>query len=328
MIEGLPTVIRAASGSYIASVLQGAYHPILVYDAKGRLTGTIGGRGRGPGEFTYASAIAPLADGGIVVAHDHDRLSFFDSAGRYTGGLTSHLPRVSRILELPDGRLALVAAATRSPDWVGDAVHLMDRSGNRIRGLGSENFFPVGATYAERVLAAGRNGSVWISEIRNYRVELVDTLNRSDRILAIHVPGEHVATVPALPARPAAAARAQPSEARPTRLKYRPMMEVTGIYADSGGILWSAVRVAVPQWKSLELAYDMRLPEEIRTTDETKIRSYRTLIDAVEVSTGRLLARHTLDGYAALMNDGRLVRSSFTATGELAVSMNTLTLLR
>lgn len=72
-------LLPLASGGYL--VTDGMQARVLRFDAEGRLTGVIGRKGKGPGEFTSPFATIERQDGSLAVSDtDLDRISVFDSS--------------------------------------------------------------------------------------------------------------------------------------------------------------------------------------------------------------------------------------------------------
>jgi hypothetical protein len=114
-------------------VLEASLQEIRVFDASGKHLRTVGRKGKGPGEFTYADGMAAAPDG-MVWVHDpqNARFSIFDQDGKFVrqqlapsngygytwrGGI-DHRGRIWDMIfhrDPKDPDLALVRRA--SPDW-------------------------------------------------------------------------------------------------------------------------------------------------------------------------------------------------------------------
>lgn len=109
-------------------------HNVVVFGRDGRYVGTLGRRGRGPGEFESPWRVATDASDSIFVWDvAQAQISVFGSDLRFARsfGVPPHWV-VSSIRFLPDGRL-LLAAYGRNEQGT---LHILSRTGNRQRTFG------------------------------------------------------------------------------------------------------------------------------------------------------------------------------------------------
>lgn len=115
-------------------VVDGMEATLRVFDESGNLIRRIGRTGDGPGEFREPIAAVALQDGRLAVL-DRGRMfvSFFDSAGVFTGGW--QVPGISPggLEVLPDGGLLIAAQITSDRRVVSRfALHVFDLRGEIV----------------------------------------------------------------------------------------------------------------------------------------------------------------------------------------------------
>ena len=165
-------VVLDSAGHILAVDARG--RRLIVMDTAGRVQGTLGRAGAGPGEFRFPY-LATVTAGGTVVVLDEtlSRLSLFDSRLQFIR--TVPLPgyvRASSLLALGDrifisGTLNVAGAQDK-------AIHALSIDGTYLGSFGTlvDAANPsVRASIGGGVLAPARNGGLWYSQRAPYLIE-------------------------------------------------------------------------------------------------------------------------------------------------------------
>ena len=145
---------------------------VVRYDERGKPSGLIGRRGRGPGEHLSIAdlAIAP-ADTLIVLDPGNARWTVWDPAGTFV--------RVARLPGYPWDAVAssngglVLQASIRSRETAGLPIHLLDASGKIVRSFGSRlgELRPDRATAQFRAIALTGRGTIWSGNYDRYAIQ-------------------------------------------------------------------------------------------------------------------------------------------------------------
>ena len=141
-------VLRLANGHIVVTDEQ--TQVIRIFDARGRLVGAVGGRGEGPGEYSYITSIAPVgADSFFVFDGVLHRATFYSNDGVMSRVLTVPVTRTRYrspdfYRHLPDGRFVAIATFNppTTPGYVADrggywqAVAIFDSLGVMVDSVG------------------------------------------------------------------------------------------------------------------------------------------------------------------------------------------------
>lgn len=154
------------------------YHRVLIYSPDGRLLGTFGEYGTGPGQFVYPTSVAPDGRGFLYVAEygGNDRIQRFTTEGRYVsefGGPGSEPGRFSRpqtVLIDPAGNL-----------WVADSCNhricVFTPDGELLRMIGGAGDGPGRFSYPYGMAFDG-SGNLLVAEFGNCRLQKLSTEGR------------------------------------------------------------------------------------------------------------------------------------------------------
>jgi hypothetical protein len=143
-----------------------------------------GAQGDGPGEFRSITRLKAAPGGGALAIDEGRRLAVL---------LSSDMNETRRV-QLPlvpfdammTTRGAIVLAGTQnSREAVGYPIHVLDAAGQVTRSFGSDDpvFRPDMRTALTRLLAPGKDGSIWAAHRNQYQVERWSEDGRSSRTL-------------------------------------------------------------------------------------------------------------------------------------------------
>ncbi len=328
LLERTPILARDSRGRTFATVVDAGFQPIIVYSPDGRVERTIGREGKGPGEYTRVEALAMMPGDSVVLAHSTVGLTVYSPDGQYVRG-GQLFARPDHIVPIADGRF-VVNATVRTEQSVGLPFHYVDEGGALVRSFGTENIFPQEGPPFRAMAPFLSAGLLWISEQRQYRLELVDSVGTVSRVIAVETPWWPTFVSPeAVQAfedstRPPDRFVYDPTS-RPNRLPYRPTFKIASILPDSSGRLWVAYHVHVSDWETLDVGYDGSTSER-RLADDMKGRMYQTVVDAVDPESGMLLARRVIPGYGWMANDGAFVHIRYGEDGVISIDVSSVRL--
>ena len=115
MLHGAVDATRLPDGRIV--VANAASHELRVFDGSGRHLATWGGRGEGPGEFTFLSQVAPWPGDSIVAWMSHGfGISVFDDDGKFGRSLSLQGDEWPRPLEARGNGTLLGMSGGERPD--------------------------------------------------------------------------------------------------------------------------------------------------------------------------------------------------------------------
>lgn len=250
---------------------------ISVYDSSGTLLRVFSRRGQGPGEHESAR---------VVVATRGDTVHLFDNAlRRYTVFSPSYdyvrsLPypgRVWQAVEMSDGSLA-VNADFSTPDRVGFPLHRLNRDGSIAQSYGTEvEVYRADSDFLLlRYISVADRDRIWAVSWVHYQPTLWS-------------PDQKVAELQRL------ASWFPPVETpRYPGLNQPPTPWVHGIWMDrERQQLWTMLRVPDAKWApqpGAQAGHSGRARPVIRWD-----REYDTIVEVIDLATGRLLATQRYD---------------------------------
>lgn len=170
-ISPISSMTRLPDGRFLVANL---YEPgrVAVYDREGRLEGTFGREGEGPGEYGEIVGLSG-GPGDSIFVWSRASVTVLD-AQEFAVQRTARLEvRPRRAVLADDGRM-LVTAAHTTPELIGFPVHLVDPDGGLERSFGEGAGEPVGIfnpIAEQRAMAAGRDHTVWLARQDRYRIE-------------------------------------------------------------------------------------------------------------------------------------------------------------
>ena len=126
IVSTVPRVAVDSRGrTYLAESL-GSGRLIMVYDREGKFTGTLGSRGKSPGEYVNVYSIAVGPGDSLFVAADWRKLLVFAPDGTLARVVRTEVDSPGFLAVLPDGRL-LAVEALYTRELAGLPVHLVDK---------------------------------------------------------------------------------------------------------------------------------------------------------------------------------------------------------
>lgn len=257
------SVVRDSEGMlYVApTYVEGV---VNTYTPEGAPAGLIGRSGSGPGEHRDIIELA-MGPGDSLYVFDYGnaRFSVWAPTGEFrrVGRLPSY---PYEAIVLPDGRVVL-QAWIRTPQHAGFPIHLLNRDGRLVRSFGSETggFRPGNPEARFRALALTNDLSVWSGHYNRYQLELWSLDGELRR--------RYVRDVPWFAPR--------------TEFAEPPQPTLRALAYDEDGMLWVLINVPDPQW-------DGELDPDAQPSVERSHRMFDTMIEIIDVSTGRLLVSY------------------------------------
>jgi hypothetical protein len=305
--EGLGGTARLVAtdsrGRYYVVDINTAPSTVAVFNADGtfrQLIGTLGRRGQGPGEFSYISQMFVMPGDSLRIDDVRNR--------RFT--ILSPDYRVIRTAAYPgahflstilfDDGYAVTSKRPRTPrEAVGFPLHRVDASGNIVRSFG----FTVRDTSATaqptlwRSLTPSRApGRFHAAHTQSYIIEEWDTAGRKFREIVRDASWFHAWTT-------------QPHTGPDAPA---PQPRLFAVFEDGEHRLWTFVTVPQPDWKQ----YLHRLPVRDGEPNPgwsiggvTLNTGFDTIVEVIDLSTGRLLVSQRFDQVFFRMFDGGRVYS-------------------
>jgi DNA-binding beta-propeller fold protein YncE len=136
---------------------------VVKYSKDGKLLKIWGKKGTGPGEFNLPHAVVVDAKGRVYVAdRENKRIQIFDSDGNFI--------REWKQFGSPWGLEITPDQHIFMADGYADRVVELDTEGKQLGTLGSSGKAPGQFFYAHGI-CAGKDGALYVSEIRNWRVQ-------------------------------------------------------------------------------------------------------------------------------------------------------------
>jgi hypothetical protein len=97
---------------------------------------------------------------------------------------------------------------------------------------------------------------------------------------------------------------------RPKRPLMRPFARFSGLYSTADR-LFVSYRIASPDWRTVDLEYT----SDGRRSETSDVKLYRTVLDVIDIGTGRVTHRAFMPGMGAILNDGTFSRAYYDDTG-------------
>ncbi len=267
-----PTVLAIDhAGRLIAP--RGANGIPMVFSRTGHLLAEIGRTGDGPGEYRFPTlATFGPSDSAAIVDVRAARITVLTPDLRFARSFHLDSSTLSALEWLPNGGFVL-AAAIRTPQRVGHAMHLLDPSGSIIASLG-EGDAVVGPRTPDRnrLLQAVGTGFYAVDALTTIRVEYWEnmTLRRRWQVDS-----------PFFPDQP------PPGDKRPFASR------LTSFHVDDHGILFLLTSVPRPNWRDGVKSRQENGQEVFDIVDREKLIS--TVVEAIDLTSGQVLARLRTD---------------------------------
>ncbi|MEX2611418.1 MAG: 6-bladed beta-propeller [Gemmatimonadota bacterium] len=325
IMQNLPLVAADSKQRFYAATPYRERQDVVLYSQGGEFVRPVGAQGRGPGEFVRVMALTVGPGDSLYVVHDRNVVSVFDSAGEYVRGGAVPTPFMERVIALDNGNL-ISFSQLQTPSLYGIPFHVVDSEGNILRSIGTPNIANFGNMLL-RTISAGSDGRLWVAESVNYRIEVMDSLGSIHRVLAVQPPDswnlqmyiDRAAAIKVRERSTKTIVRSDMLKHRPATMPLPPRPAITGM-AEDGEVLWVTIAVPAVGWDTIRVKWD-RSTTELVQQPEMRQLLYRTAIDAVDLETGNLVARHYLDGYAFLDPHGFIFRPHVGADGFISVKV-------
>jgi len=261
---------KLSTGEYVLSGVAGGGF-LNVYSAAGKLVRTIGRKGGGPGEFRSPLRVAVATGDSLYVLDDaNSRIQVVSAAGTYARVFPTR-DRYRSFTLLPDDRLLLF----RLPKSRNDRLfHGFDREGREVMAFGAPQQ-PDSALDLENWLVSRAprdrfwTASIWSYELRRWRGPDSLDLTVIRKAEWFPSPSVHSADV---------------------YVKVPPPPLLLHAWEDDQGRLWTYIAVADPNW---------RPGMGMRVTPEWQEKTFDTIIEVIDLGSGRLLASYRYPGRVA-----------------------------
>ena len=286
----------------------------------------LGRIGLGPGEYVTIAGITTFHDS-LLVAHDGSTVSVFDAKGAFIRSFVEQLGIRGAIVVVDSAHVVAAGRRGLTNDERSSSapLHVLTGEGSYMH---SVEVRPVMSTgISEWVLAradslASRR-TYWAAEREgNYRVQRVDLSGQIASTIVRATPTlwnvAAYATRAALDSVIASTGGRDISRLladQPVHRPSPPRTRISGLH-QKGDILWISLTVAAPGWMRVVLKYrgDERSP-----TEESASRLYQTIIEAIDIDTGSLISRATVNGVGTVLNDGTFARMFYEESGIIRV---------
>lgn len=254
---------KLSTGEYILSGVAGGGF-LSVYDATGKPVRTIGRKGAGPGEFRSPLRVAVGSGDSLYVLDDaNSRIQVVAASGAYARVFPTR-DRYRSFTLLPDDRLLLFRLPKSRSDRL---FHGFDREGREVMAFGTP-LQPDSALDLENwFVARAPGGRFWTASIWSYELRRwsgPDSLDLAVIRKAGWFPSPSVF-----------------SEDAYVRVPPPPLL--LHAWEDDNGRLWTYAAVADPGW---------RPGMGMRVTPSWQEKVFDTIIEVIDLGSGRLLASH------------------------------------
>jgi hypothetical protein len=256
-----------------------ARSPIAVFDSTGAFLTWIGRTGEGPGEYRVITRIDVLPGDTLIVydARNHRQTILAPDYSVVGSARFERTVGMTGSVRLDRHRL-LTSGSVRRPDNTSAALHVLDSTGNVVSSFGAAApLVRSGAPYANnRVLTRDRSGRVWAAPFTAYRLEQWDTSGRKLRELRRIVPWFEPWTLD-----------------KPITPETPPPHSIRAIRADSAHRVW--VLLDVPDDRFAEgIEREMTSRGTFWNIVDYE-RVYDSVIEVIDVNSGRVLVSHRSD---------------------------------
>lgn len=324
-LTDLPLLRRDSKGNYYALLTGKPFEGMPYYDSTGKFIGTIGRKGRGPGELTNPSQFLVGLGDSLYLLDYGRRFSVFGPDGKFarerrlqlspnTGfGLTRTL------MPLADGRI-IVNSSIPSKDYAGIPLFQVNQSGSIDKGFGTMNLASIGSL-SMRVVTAGRdNKTAWVAEPGNYRLEEIDLVTQeTKRVIGVNAPWFDHAPIMTVEesrdhfAKTTMVRKNVDVNKRPERMEHAPMTFLRDMQLDERGRMWLVWQVPAAGWDTVTLKYPHL--EEMAISNELNDRLWSSVVDVLDVERGALVARRRFPFHAHLAAPEFIAHSYFDESG-------------
>lgn len=286
-------VARTSRGDFVfGGLLPGGV--LNVYDSAGAFIRTIGRSGAGPGELKswVRLAVGP-GDSLLVIDDANARIQLFANDGAFVRGLQTR-GRYGSFALLSSGQLVLFSTPTRRTDKL---FHVFDRQGAEVGAFGVPTQPDSSLDLENSLITAAPGGRFWTASIWSYELKrwaAPDSLNLTVQ--------REVSWFPQFSGYPTGVYQSAPPP--PLLLHAR---------EDDGGRLWTFAAIPDPAWTP---------GMKVKPSPEWFERTFDTMIEVIDISSGKLLASYRHPSRLAAVCGSELMYSAVeTAEGDLRVQI-------
>lgn len=316
--------------------------PVLHYDSAGHFRGRLGRVGEGPGEYRAVSRVVVgpadslflIEPAGVVIHVFAPNDSFARRISVPKGGWVSEIAKsgpallygmsVSRDGAAMDRKLLRFKANAQILDSV---TLFAPPSGTKITiGAvddigGKQESLQIDLNLESNVFPAP-GGAFWALSDGNYRLEQYDSTGTPRKLFGVLTAGEPPPVMTVAEAREAVAKGRKMDPlggVHSTKSKYQFQVH-RWVDVDSNGLLWVTRQVAAPSWDTVsyrEIKTNTDFGPEAMIPPEIFDRLSHTVVEIIDPTNGRMLARHTLPFRAMRVQPGYFGRVTANADGYL-----------
>ena len=288
-LSGFPTAVRADSrGRYW--VLEWRRPPRL-FDANGRFMRNVGRIGQGPGEFVFAFDAGQVAGDSILVIDAAARRATVFSPDlrprRYVSLRTQLFS--TTVVRWPDRVMTNTRPTSREGGWPLSVTSFAGSDIAVVTSFGPDDSPSRPGAMPTHRLAKTGDGRIWAADVQQYR--LVEWAGDGDRVATLErnpdwfdgkvSGGLGTSTSPPPPA-------------------------IQAIDVDDNGRIWVFVAVAADTWREAWPGR-ARARREVRAQDMAYEKLYRTMVEVIDPTEGRVITRRTIDQWVIAALPGRRI---------------------
>jgi 6-bladed beta-propeller protein len=282
-IDPITLTFAMIAGNRLAFTGIGQTNNVAIFDRRGAFERYLGRLGSGPGEFQSArQVVTGSADSIFVLDRATRRISVFSAELKYQRGISTDALAPYRVVALPHGGF-VVAGRSSTREAAGWPLHFLANEGGISRPFGDPlaAFRPGLETDLMRQVALAEAGSVWVSKINRYELEL----RRLDGTLEMAVFRE--------------ADWFLPWETNYLPVEARPHPTVQALQVDARGRIWVFISVASTRFRVLRkppaLLDDPRRERPLPPLLDI-FANYDTMIEVIDPAAGAVVARRRVPG--------------------------------
>lgn len=286
--------------------------PPIVTNSRGVVTGRLGRKGAGPGEFNGAAIIAVAAGDSVFVFDPRtSRISLFDPSGRFVRSAVGPVETLGMVWIQPRDQL-LVNAIFRDPERIGLPFHYYDRLGHRTGGFGPPR---------PEVLP----GETWSSTWRVFEpidaARFVAATVMGHFAVELWTTGGHLETRYTRRVDPLGSKSEPAKDGAPA-----PIPHLVAVHRDRSGRVWTLIQTADPKWRNgVKLSSAGR--EGWKVDDLTPHRYWDTLIEVLDPVHGVFVARTRVDAACRMfLDDDTVVCDGRNADGSYRLDIRDIRL--
>lgn len=278
-VTGIPLRVRRDSRGRLWVLQQDGGLPAL-YSTGGKFLQLVGGKGTGPGEFSQAFDVAPVAGDSVLVLDARTfRITVLTQDLRVGRTIASTVP-LSEPMVKRWPREVIVAATIASPDRAGFPIHSVSLAGpvasiQSSFTVSSGDLRPDDLYHQRFLFAAARDGGFWAAWASGY--DLFHFQSKPEPTMHVQRRSSWMGTVPA-------------SLGSPSRA---PSAFVKGIAGDQHGLIWVLVSSPKSSWKQ-GWPTGAEGVREVMASAMDLTQMYSTKIEVLDMGKSQVVARHDL----------------------------------